>query len=182
MPFGAGRTCKTSRREKRRIRLMRSNPTPLRETHEAPPIPVLHYHRLDPRAKAPQRSNAWAIGYDIFAFLLTESGRATSRQLNQRATTAVPTGLIVWPSEGYYIQVHGRSILGKKGIIIGSAVGIIDPDYSGPLDIMLYNGGYETHYVAHEHRIAQLILTPIIGSTLSEEFILPAPFGRGANG
>ena len=151
-------------------------------TMDVPPPPTLHYHRLDPRVKPPARANNWSIGYDVFAFLLTESGRATSRQLNQRATTAVPTGLIVWPSEGYYIQVHGRSILGKKGIIIGSAVGIIDPDYSGPLDIMLYNGGYETHYVAHEHRIAQLVLVPIVGALLYEEPKPPEPFGRGSNG
>jgi dUTP pyrophosphatase len=148
----------------------------------APPFPSLHYHKLDPRAKAPARCNAWAVGYDVFAFLMTESGRATSRQLNQRSVTSVPTGIIVWPSEGYYIQVHGRSILGNRGIIVSSGVGIIDPDYSGPLDIMLYNGGYETHYVAHEHRIAQLILVPIVGSTLIEEPERPTPFGRGPNG
>jgi deoxyuridine 5'-triphosphate nucleotidohydrolase len=149
---------------------------------DRPPPPTIHFHKLDPRAKAPTKFNEFAIGWDVYAFLLTESGRATSRQLNQRATTAVPTGLVVWPSEGYYIEVHGRSLLGKKGIMIGSAVGIIDPDYSGDLDIMLYNGGYETHYVAHEHRIAQLILKPATSSTLREEPERPAPFGRGPNG
>jgi|SRR6516164_159955 len=159
---------------------MRSTASIVVPVSSGPPPPTIHFHKLDPRAKAPTKNNSWAIGWDVYAFLLTESGRATSRQLNQRATTFVPTGLIVWPSEGYYIQVHNRSILARRGIL--NPAGIVDPDYSGPLDIMMYNGSFETHYVAHEHRIAQLILTPITSCHLVEEERGPAPFGRGPNG
>lgn len=149
----------------------------------APPgTPILHIHKLDPRAKLPTRANDYAIGMDVFAFLLTESGRATSRAIHQKAVTPVPTGLIVRPPFGYYVQVCSRSGLAQKGVFVANAPGIIDVDYSGELIVLLFNGSYETHYVAHEHRIAQLILCPIVRSGIAEDFDSPAPVGRGASG
>lgn len=143
-------------------------------------VPSLFVHKLDERAKMPVRINDHAIGWDVFAFLLTESGRATSKAIHQKAVTAVPTGIVVHPSEGHYIQVHSRSGLAKKGVFVANAPGIIDPDYSGELIVLLFNGSFETHYVAHEHRIAQLILTPITHCQL--EAGEPKTFGRGDNG
>jgi dUTP pyrophosphatase len=75
-----------------------------------------------------------------------------------------------------------RSGLAKNGVFVANAPGIVDPDYSGELIILLYNGSYETHYVAHEHRIAQLILTPIWPCAIGELDILPPPVGRGDRG
>lgn len=144
--------------------------------------PTLHVHKLDPRARLPIRANEYAIGLDVFAFLLTETGRPTSRAIHQRAVTEVPTGIVVHPSEGYYVQVCSRSGLARKSVVVVTAPGIVDPDYSGELVILLYNGGYETHYVAHEHRIAQIILTPILRPAVVEDPDRPPTIGRGENG
>jgi dUTP pyrophosphatase len=142
-------------------------------------VPTLYIHKLDERAKLPRRANEHAIGLDVFAFLLTESGRPTSRAIHQRGVTEVRTGLVVRPSLGYFIQVCSRSILAKKSIIVATTPGIIDPDYTDELIILLYNGGFETHYVSHEHRIAQLILAPIVRCNIIEEPERPEPGRQG---
>lgn len=145
-------------------------------------VPNLHVHKLDLRARLPEAANKFAVGLDVFAFLLTESGRPTSRALHQRGVTEVPTKIVVRPSDGYFIQVCSRSGLAKRGIIVATTPGVIDPDYSGELIILLYNGGFETHYVAHEHRIAQLILSPITRCNIIEDHDKPPLVGRGVSG
>jgi dUTP pyrophosphatase len=89
---------------------------------------------------------------------------------------------VVRASDGHFVQICSRSGLAKNGIMVANAPGIIDPDYSGELIIMLYNGGFETHYVAHEHRIAQLILSPVVRCNIVEELTKPDPIGRGETG
>jgi dUTP pyrophosphatase len=143
---------------------------------------MLSVHKLYPHAKLPVRANEFAVGLDVFAYLLTESGRPTSRAIHQRAVTPVPTGIIIKPPDGYFVQVCSRSGLAKKSIIVATTPGIVDPDYSGELIILLYNGGHETHYVAHEHRIAQLILAPIVRVDITELTDPPPDFGRGQSG
>jgi dUTP pyrophosphatase len=126
--------------------------------------------------------NEYAVGLDVFAFLLTESGRPTSRAIHQKGVTEVRTGIAVRPSEGHFVQVCSRSGLAKQGVMVANAPGIIDCDYSGELIILLYNGGYETHYVAHEHRIAQLLLSPIVRCNIVEDPDEPPSIGRGPAG
>ena len=149
-------------------------------SHPIPPKPgpTIFVHRIDSRAKLPTRANEFAIGLDVYAFLLTESGKATSRAIHQKGVTEVPTGISVRAPEGYYIQTYSRSGLARKGVFVANAPGIIDPDYSGELIILLFNGSFETYYVSHEHRIAQLILTPIIRYDLGEDLAKPSSFGR----
>lgn len=134
--------------------------------------PTIHVRRLDPRARLPERDGE-CIGLDVFAFLLTESGRPTSRAIHQRGVTQVPTGIAVSTDPQYFIQICPRLSLARKGIMIATAPGIIDPDYSGELIIMLYNGSFETHYVAHEHRIAKLILNTNLGCNVIESGLPP---------
>ena len=143
---------------------------------------TLQIYRKDPRAKLPIRSHDNAIGMDVHAFLLTESGRPTTRAIHQKGTTAVPTGLVVRPPPGHYIQCCSRSGLAQKGVFVANAPGIIDPDFTGELIILLFNGSWETHYITHEHRIAQLILCPIIGCDIVEIKDSPIPQGRGEAG
>lgn len=138
--------------------------------------------RKEASAKLPVRANDFAIGWDVFANIRSESGRSLSKACHQRSVTPIPTGLILRPPEGFYFQCCSRSGLARRGIFVANAPGIIDPDYTGELIILLYNGSHETHYVAHEHRIAQLVLAPIIQTTLSELKSPPLASGRGEAG
>ena len=146
------------------------------------PIPTLKIFRKDKRARLPERAKTDSVGLDVFAFLLTESGRPTTRAVHQRGVTPVPTGLILQPSPGYYAQCCSRSGLAAKGIFVANAPGIIDPDYSGELIVLLFNGSFETHYVAHEHRVAQILLLPLPHCDILELDSAPAHVGRGEAG
>lgn len=144
--------------------------------------PELLIHRLHPEVKLPIRANEEAIGFDVYAFLLTESGRPSRRLISRMNTVAIPTGLVIRPPKGYYVQVCSRSGLAMKAVFVANAPGVIDPDYSGELMILLFNGGYEAFYVEHSFRIAQIILTQSSPCSILESSSPLVPHGRGTSG
>jgi dUTP pyrophosphatase len=180
MHFGEARISKIFPKEKNQND--RENKKMEIKTAKPGPVPTLRIFRSDKRARLPERAHPNSVGLDIFAFLLTESGRATTRAIHQRGVTAVPTGLILRPPAGFYVQCCSRSGLAAKGVFVANAPGIIDPDYTGELIVLLFNGSFETHYVAHEHRIAQIFLSPIPHCDLMELDERPAHQGRGEAG
>ena len=119
----------------------------------------IDYTKVDPRAKSPERTNN--IGWDVFAFLLTESGRETSRAIHQKGVTEVRTGLIFHPPPGYYLQVVSKTSLARRGVFVANSPGLVDPSFKEELTILLFNGSFQTEYIPHGHRIAQLLLAPI---------------------
>lgn len=131
----------------------------------------IRVQKLDPRARLPELKDKDSVGWDIFALLLTESGRPTSRVIHQRAVTEVRTGLVAQPPPNFYIQIGSRLSLARRGVFVANAPAMIPHNYKGELTIWLFNGSFETQYVAHEHRIAQLTLQPIIPIGIRE---LPA--------
>ena len=144
-------------------------------------VPNLQITKIDDHAKLPTRAEGHSVGLDVFAFLLTESHRPTSRAIHQKGVTEVRTGLIIRPPPGHYIQICSQLSLARKGVFVANAPGILDDDDPTELHILLYNGSFETHYVAHEHRIAQLVLTPAIRCNISEAGP-PIHIGRGTAG
>jgi hypothetical protein len=61
------------------------------------------------------------------------------------------------------------------------APGIVDPDYTGEMKVIIYNGGHESAYIRHGQRIAQIILLPYIGASLEPATEIPVT-ERGASG
>jgi len=137
-----------------------------------PAVNSIEVRRLDPRAKLPSHYDDASIGFDVFAFLLTESGRATSRACHLKNVTEVPTGLRVRAPPGHFIQISSRLSLARKGIFVANAPAMLPPMVEVELTILLFNGSYETQYIAHEHRIAQLTIQPIVPTVVRD--ILPA--------
>lgn len=114
-----------------------------------------------PDAKLPFRASEQAVGYDLSAFCLTETGRPNKLLIPPRSTRAVPTGLTIIPPSGYSIFIASRSGMAKeRSLFVTNAPGIIDPDYRGEIMVLLYNGGVESHYISHEERVGQMILLP----------------------
>lgn len=138
--------------------------------------------KKDRRAKLPIRGTERSVGFDIHAFLLTESGRPSKKGIGRTETAMIPTGLVLRPPKGFFIQVCSRSGLATKSVFVANSPGVIDPDYSGELFILLHNSGYETFWIEHEHRIAQIILSPILGCEIAEISFEPPPIGRGSAG
>ena len=85
------------------------------------------------------------------------------------STHLIPTGLAIYIEDpGLAACILPRSGLGHKhGIVLGNLVGLIDSDYQGELMISCWNRSDQAFVVAPGDRIAQLVLVPVIQSTLS---------------
>lgn len=106
----------------------------------------------------PQYKTSGAAGADVYAFL--PDGPVT---LKSGKSIMIPTGVFYEIPEGYEIQVRPRSGLAfKNGITVLNSPGTIDSDYRGELRILLVNLGDEDFTIAHEDRIAQIIVAPVI--------------------
>lgn len=145
------------------------------------PPPSLQIMRLSPEAKLPIRSTQESAGYDIHAFIRTGLGSASHRMVPPNTTIAIPTGLAVRPPPNHVVLVCSRSGLAMKSIFVANAPGVIDPDYTGELQILLFNGGFESYQVQHENRIAQLLVVPLTLFPLKEVMSVPQT-GRGGKG
>jgi len=73
-------------------------------------------------------------------------------------------------------------------IFVANGPGIIDPDYRGPIHVILYNGGEKVYAVRHHERIGQVVIAPaIVGevrkrSGMKEEVTTRGHRGYGSSG
>jgi|SRR6056300_189619 dUTP pyrophosphatase len=110
---------------------------------------TLGVKRLIEDAILPTRGSAHAVGYDLYSVencVVPPTHRAL-----------VGTGIATVLPVGVYGRVAPRSGLAvKKGIQVGA--GVIDPDYTGEVKVVLFNHGDKDFEVKKGDRIAQLIL------------------------
>ena len=101
-------------------------------------------------AIVPTRGSDGAVGYDLYssedAVVPCQAGRAL-----------VGTGITVVLPPGVYGRVAPRSGLAVKHCINVGA-GVIDPDYTGEIKVVLFNHGENDFEIKKGDRIAQLIL------------------------
>lgn len=80
------------------------------------------------------------------------------------AKILIPTGIKMNIPDGYEIQVRPRSgISAKTGLFVCNAPGTVDSNYVGELKIILMNLGNKEEIIAHNDRIAQLVLCKVTG-------------------
>lgn len=121
--------------------------------------------RMDERAMLPTRGTPNSIGLDLHAFLISETGRPNKALIPPRSTRAIGTRIVVEPPTGYAVFVCSRSGLAKNlSLFVTNAPGVVDPDYRGEIQVLLYNGSHEGQYIEHGQRIAQMVLlaAPVI--------------------
>jgi len=71
----------------------------------------------------------------------------------------VPTGLKMEIAEGFYLAIHPRSGLSvKHNITLGNAVGVVDSDFRGEIQVIIYNAGKNDFVINEGDRIAQALL------------------------
>ena len=63
---------------------------------------------------------------------------------------------------GYAGMIIPRSSLGKKGIVLGNLVGLIDSDYQGEIKVLIWNRVDNAVTIDNMDRIAQLVIVPIV--------------------
>jgi dUTP pyrophosphatase len=126
----------------------------------------------------PTRGSDGSVGYDLYSVVDTIVPR-------QAGNTLVGTGLAVRIPDGCYGRVAPRSGLAVKHCIQVGA-GVIDPDYTGEIKVVLFNHGTEDFEIKKGDRIAQLILerceTPIIKEIGLLEETLRGSDGFGSTG
>lgn len=128
---------------------------------------TIHFRKLHPEAQLPRRGTSNSIGLDLYAHLLTEDNRPNNVMIPSCATRPIPTGLAfdpksIDPLEPWTAFICSRSGMAGNSIFVANAPGIIDPDYTGELRILLFNGSHQTFYVRHGDRVAQLVLVKTI--------------------
>ena len=75
----------------------------------------------------------------------------------------IGTGVAIHMKDtGFAGMIIPRSGLGKKGIVLGNLVGLIDSDYQGEIMVLLWNRGNEVVKIDHMDRIAQLVIVPVV--------------------
>ena len=110
---------------------------------------TLNILRLDNEAKPPCRGSDDAAGYDLFSL---QSYTILSNDIE-----LIDTGIAVHFPTGTYGRIAGRSGLAlKKNITVLG--GVIGPNYTGSIKILLYNFGEDVFTVQKHDRVAQLIL------------------------
>lgn len=116
----------------------------------------LRFKRLDANATLPTRGSPAAAGLDLYSI------EAVSLHPHQRSL--VRTGLAVAIPEGCYGRIAPRSGLAtKNGVDV--LAGVIDADYRGEIQCLLYNTSNETVELPAQTRICQLIIEKIITPT-----------------
>lgn len=113
-------------------------------------------------------------GKDIHDFIQKEKVIIDDKDIIQLrvkpgAKVLIPTGIKMNIPEGYEIQVRPRSgISAKTGLFVCNAPGTVDSNYVGELKIILMNLGNKEEIIAHNDRIAQLVLCKVTSVKISK--------------
>jgi dUTP pyrophosphatase len=109
----------------------------------------LRIKKLTQDAILPTRGSSGAVGYDLYStdeVVIPPTHRAL-----------VGSGVAMVLPPGVYGRVAPRSGLAvKHGIQVGA--GVVDPDYTGEVKVVLFNHGDKDFEVKKGDRIAQLVL------------------------
>lgn len=110
---------------------------------------ALRVKKLCEHAQVPVRGSQGAAGYDL------TSTEGCVILPGKRAVVA--TGISIHLPPGVYGRVAPRSGLAvKNGLQVGA--GVVDPDYTGEIKVVLFNHDDNPFVVKPGYRVAQLVL------------------------
>jgi dUTP pyrophosphatase len=75
-----------------------------------------------------------------------------------------------------------RSGLGHRGLVLGNLVGLIDPDYTGPITVSAWNRGAAELRIKPGERFAQMMFVPVVRPVLMAVREFSGSSARGAGG
>lgn len=134
--------------------------------------PQLLVKKLSDFATLPTKGSKLSAGYDLYA--------AYDYVVKAMDKEMVKTDLQIALPSGCYGRVAPRSGLAwKHSIDVGA--GVIDEDYRGPVNVILFNLGRNDFEIKRGDRIAQLICEKIQQTDIQEVEDLDKT-ERGANG
>jgi dUTP pyrophosphatase len=132
--------------------------------------------KVRPDAIVPRYMTEHAAGLDLCAAI------DAPRAIEPGDATAIGTGLALAIPPGFEGQVRPRSGLARDHrVTLVNSPGTIDADYRGEVMVLLINHGRERVTIEPGHRIAQLVIAPVVQAELVEAAELPSS-ARGAAG
>ena len=138
--------------------------------------PRVEIRKLRPNATVPRYMTEHAAGLDLSAAVDAPIA------IKPGARETIGTGLAFAIPPGYEGQVRPRSGLARHhGVTLVNSPGTIDADFRAEVMIMLINHGQETVTIEPGHRIAQLVIAPVVQAELVEVDALPES-SRGSGG
>ena len=132
----------------------------------------LPYTKLLPTACMPTCATPKSVGLDLYS--------PTSVLILAHGKILIDTGIAFQIPMGYYGRIAPRSGLAiHHHIHVGA--GVVDPDYTGSVHVLLMNLSSQDHVIEKNHHIAQMILEKVAYPVLCE---VPQmlPTEHGANG
>uniref|UniRef100_T1JX02 Deoxyuridine 5'-triphosphate nucleotidohydrolase n=1 Tax=Tetranychus urticae TaxID=32264 RepID=T1JX02_TETUR len=111
-------------------------------------ISALYFTKCYPDVTTPERATARSIGFDLSSY--------EDLILPPQKIAVVKTGITVKPPDGTYVRLASRSGLASKGIVVQG--GVIDPDYTGEIKVILQNFSENNLIIKKGMRIAQMII------------------------
>ena len=134
--------------------------------------PTLQIVRRDPAAIMPKKGSDDSAGYDLFSI--------TDCSIPPNGVSIVDTGI----AAKFPLNTYGR-IASRSGLALHNHVetkgGVIDPDYTGNIKIILHNFGANVFHVKKRDRVAQLILEQYLSPQVQLITKLP-PTKRSTDG
>lgn len=137
---------------------------------------------LDEKAFVPNRAHAPDAGMDIFSPVDVDIPAHSSVAID----TGVHINLPVIEIGGVFMYTAGllksKSGLNFKNDITGE--GVVDVDYTGSIQIKLYNNGDKDYHISRGDKITQLLIVPVLtpNPKVVDKFTGVNPNGRGDGG
>lgn len=87
--------------------------------------------RIDPTLPLPSYQTSGSAAFDMYT--------RETRTIPPHGLDRLPSNLIIQTPPGYALILSARSSLAKKGLILPNGIGIIDQDYCGEEDEILFS-------------------------------------------
>ena len=124
----------------------------------------LDFVKLSPNIKTPSKATQFSVGFDIYS--------PKDHILTPQSQLIIPTGRRIKVPNGHYEHLCSKSGLAMRyKIHVGT--GVIDPDYTGEIKVLLLNLGTEPFKILAGTAIAQLIFEKISIPILHKVDTLP---------
>ena len=132
----------------------------------------LQFVKMSPKAVVPTRATKYSIGLDLHS--------PDNYLIHPRKQVLIPTQIKLGIPPGYYERIASKSRLAIQNQVHVGA-GVIDPDYTGEIKVLLINNSKHYYQVKNGEPIAQLILEKASLPILKQVKELPTT-GRGDRG
>lgn len=133
--------------------------------------------RIDPSLPLPSYATPGSVCFDLYA--------RKEIHIQPHEVVLIPTNIIVDVPVGYFLLIASRSSTPKKkGLLIPNGIGVIDQDYHGPDDEILFEAFNFTDkevLVTKGDRLAQACLVSIAKAEFTEVKVMKAE-NRGGIG